>query len=282
MSGPYTKGKNIADLSWNRFLEDLGSDELNVRGGMSAAEYHNMAIPYPDTLPADQELLERLRKHLSQVMKKYRETSGSEREAITSLLTAHGTYCRNLGKPKWKRVHNVMAYRYADKNALTMRMIARKIGKCKEETDNDLMEGQKNMVKLCCGYPSIASGSTDAYGIVEDLLNNYHLLVVAAHVKAEELLPEDIKNIVLQMRKSTDQLIECLNTAIRVYELFCTGYDGIERRRLDVLMARYIEGRKTAPEMAKELNVGLSTVQNDCRMTIKRLSEIMFCKHVNM
>jgi hypothetical protein len=45
---------------------------------------------------------------------------------------------------------------------------------------------------------------------------------------------------------------------------------------MDVVKARYIDSRKSAPEMAKRFNAGLSTIQNDSRITIKRLSEIMF------
>lgn len=278
MSGPYTRGKQIHDIAWNRFIDDLKQDELNTAAGIAASRFFDMQISENELWPADPERMEELRKYLSQKMKGYRQSSGSERDSITSLLKAHGIYCKNIGKPKWKRVHNVMAYRYADANALTMRMIARKIGKCKEETDNDLLEGQRNLVKLCCGFPAVSTSADDRYRIVEDLLNNYMILDASKFVMTAELFQDEWKNEISEMREATKKVMKSFDTAFRVYEIFCEGYGGIEKRRIEVLRARYTESKVSAPDMARLLHVGLSTVQNDCRISIKRLSDIMFCE----
>jgi hypothetical protein len=276
MAGPYTKGSDLPDIAWQQFLEDVKNDELNVPGGVSADQYCKMAIEHSDVRSADPELLHLLRKHLAVKLKEYRSSSGAEHDAVTTLLQSHGMYCRSMGTQKWKRVHNAIAYRYADKNLLTNRMIGRKLGKCKEEIDGDIMAGQKNMVILCCGYPALAKMQDDSYETVERLLGNYMILEAFGSTQTESIIPSEWQQEISEMRAITRRIMESLKTALRIYEIFCYGFDGTERRRMDVVKARYIDSRKSAPEMAKRFNAGLSTIQNDSRITIKRLSEIMF------
>lgn len=44
MAGQYIKGKEIVDPLWQQFLEDVRAGEMEVPGGVSAAEYENMAV----------------------------------------------------------------------------------------------------------------------------------------------------------------------------------------------------------------------------------------------
>lgn len=276
MAGPYFKGKDFPDREWKWFLDDVSDGEMDVPGGISADRFRDMPVDHGTVTAADPELCREMRKYLSVVLKRYRDSSGAEHEAVTELLRAHGKYCKGMGTAKWRRVHNVLAYRYADKDLFTCRMIGRKLGKGKEEIDNDIMEGQRNLVKLSCGYPAIADKAEDTYSTVFNLLCNYMLLDSSRHLDVSGLFPEEWQQEIIRMQGETEQLMECFDTAVRLYGIFCRGSGETEIRRLAVLQARFIEKRMPAAQLAKQLNIGLSTVQNDCRINIKRLSGIMF------
>lgn len=276
MAGQYVKGKEIADPFWQQFLEDVKAGEMEVAGGVTAAEYGNMAVRADGFGLASISFQQRMRKQVARALKGYRISDGAEHEAVTELLKAHGEFCKATGAVKWKRIHNVLAYRYADSNILTNRMIARKLGKCKEEIDNDLMQGQQDIVILCCGYAAIADYGADAYDITDKIIHKYKLLSAADMIDVSGIFSDEIGEVVRKCKAESNQLMKCFRTAARLYEAYCRGYGAVEMRRLDSLEARFTKGNSSAPEMAKKHFVSLSTIQNDHRMNVKRLSEIMF------
>ena len=276
MSGPYTKGKDIPDVIWSQFIGDIKSGELDSLIGFPAANLEKIQFDMSQITPLDGNTVEIIRQQVSEILKEYRTAESEKKEMITLLLRAHGEYCKTTGSPKWKRVHNVIAYRYADPKPLTIRMIARKIGKGKEETDHDIREGIDNMVFLLCGYPALAKVGADAYDTVGTVMRNYNMIKTATGLEIKGLLPLKQEKVIEESRKVSCRLCECFDKAVELYSLFCEGYGEIEKRRLDVLKNGYLEGKESVPSIAKRYHSGISTIQNDTRITVKRIAELLF------
>ena len=272
MGGTYRKGDDVPDLIWSQFMEDIIHGELDELIGFPAAALEELRIDFSKIRPLPAESVNQVRKEVAGALKEYT----GRQEEVTRLLQAHGEYCKALGGAKWKRVHNVLAYRYANPNPLTIRMIARKIGKGKEETDHDIREGLHNMALLLCGYPAIVKPGTDAYDGVASIIRNYSLLKTAAGIDLERLLPDADKTIAEGAEKSK-RIICSFDRAVMLYSVFCEGYGETEQRRLDSLKSGYLQGRESVPSIAKRHNVAVTTIQNDNRINIRRLSGLLSC-----
>lgn len=272
MNGTYRKGDDVPDLIWAQFIDDIRHGELEELAGFPAAALEGLKVDFSEIRPLLPESVEQVRKEAAGILKKYKD----QKEEAERLLRAHGEYCKALGGVKWRRVHNVLVYRYADPNPLTMRMIARKIGKGKEETDHDLREGLHNIALLLCGYPAIAKQGADAYDSVASIIRNYALLKTAAGIDTKQLLPEADRAISEGAEKS-GKLIQCFDMAVNLYSVFCNGYGETEQRRLDALESGYLQGRENVPGIAKRHHVAVTTIQNDNRINIRRLSGLLSC-----
>lgn len=272
MGGTYRKGDDVPDLVWSQFMDDIRHGELEGLVGFPAAALEELKVDFPKISPLPAESVDQVRKEVAGMLKGY---TGQQEEAAR-LLRAHGEYCMALGSAKWRRVHNVLAYRYANPAPLTIRMIARKVGKGKEETDHDIREGLHNMALLLCGYPAIAKQGADAYDSVAAIIRNYALLKAAAGIDLERLLPDADKRIAEGAEKSK-RIVRSFDGAVKLYTVFCEGYGGIERRRLDSLESGYLQGRESVPSIAKRHSVAVTTIQNDNRINARRLSGLLSC-----
>lgn len=274
MAGMFIKDKDIPDIAWNQFILDITNGDLEEIGISTLCNLKNSLYKNNHIHPINETKRNEIRNQVDKLMKNYREVEDNQK--IASLIVSHGNYCKLLGTPKWKRVHNVLAYRYANPKPLTVRMIARKLGRGKEETDHDIREGLDNVAKLLCGYLFIVDNEIDKYDAVGLILRNYKLMKISKDIEFDGLLPLEVEEYIYKIRTVSNELYECFENAVYVYDIFCEGYGDLEKRRSDVLHNGYLEGNYTIPELAKKHNCSVSTIQNDMRINTKRIKDLIF------
>lgn len=103
-----------------------------------------------------------------------------------------------------------------------------------------------------------------AADILESMMNIY----------SDEVIVESIKNSATR----TAIIVSHVKTMIDIYQMFCERFDSdIDKRRFDIINGLYISADKqTRKELAKKWNVSADTTYSDEKITIERLSALIF------
>lgn len=244
--------------------------------GISSNELENMKISIGSLRVMSDVDAKKVKDCLLEKIKNFNEAKGQEKSSLISLISAHAGLCKEKDTPKWKNVHNVLVYKYATKNKMSDRIIARKVGKRREKLYYYVKEAMKNMIFLCNGFPAILANDMEPYQLAEVIICNYKYIKYFQMVDIRNLFSEDIEKMIIDYRKETENIIKVFHGIIEIYEYYCQNSIQADKRKWDVLRLRYIEDSMDCFQLSDKYDVHVALIRNDCRLNINRISELMF------